>query len=290
MKIHLIDGTYELFRQYFGAPDAMAFKGKDVGATRGLMRTLLKLLREDATHVAVAFDQVIESFRNELFDGYKTGEGMPAELWEQFPLAEEGSEALGLVTWKMVEFEADDALSTAAARWRDHKDVEQVVIGTPDKDLGQCVRGDDVVLLDRRRKIVLNEAGIKEKFGVLPASIADYLALVGDAADGIPGVPRWGAKSTATVLSRYGHIEQIPQDPDTWDIKVRGKAGLSKSLEAERENAALYKTLATLRLDVPLKETLEDLEWKGADKEKMSAFCAKIGDSSLMERVHLWKP
>jgi 5'-3' exonuclease len=288
VKLHLIDGTYELFRQYYGAPGAYIHDGVEVGAVRGLLRSYLALLRDDATHVGVAYDQVIESFRNDMFDGYKTGDGIDPLLWDQFGLAEEGTEALGLVTWKMVEFEADDALATAAAKWRDAKDVEQVVICTPDKDLGQCVLGQQVVLLDRRRNLVLDEAAVKEKYGVAPESIPDWLGLVGDAADGIPGIPRWGAKSSATVLSRYESIENIPTDPEKWDIKVRGKASLSKSLEESREKAALYKKLATLRLDVPITESLGDLEWRGADRDKLQKFCDKIGDDGLIKRVHKW--
>jgi 5'-3' exonuclease len=288
VKVHLVDGTYELFRQYFGAPSAMSYQGREVGAVRSLLRSYLALLREQASHVGVAYDHVIESFRNKLFDGYKTGEGIPAELWDQFSLAEEGTEALGLVTWRMVEFEADDALATAAARWRSHEDVEQVVIATPDKDLGQCVREDKVVLLDRRQKLVLNEDAIKEKFGVFPVSIPDWLALVGDSADGIPGLPRWGAKSSAIILNRYETIEKIPKDPEKWDVKIRGQKGLAKTLQEQAAQARLYKSLTTLRLDVPLAESLEDLEWRGADREKLAAFCERTGDSRLMERVHKW--
>lgn len=283
MKLHLVDGTYELFRAFYAVPSMRAPDGREVGATRQLMRSLASLLSEPGvTHVAVAFDTVIESFRNELFDGYKTGEGIDPELWAQFPLAEEATRALGIVAWSMVELEADDAICAAAARWRD--EVEQVVICTPDKDLCQCVRDGRVVVLDRRREKVLDEEGVIEKFGVPPASIPDYLALVGDTADGIPGIPRWGAKSAAQVLARYGHIENIPPIPTRWDMKVRGAKTLSANLEEMREEAALYRTLATLREDVPLGESLSDLQWTGPRPE-LGAFCERIGESRVVERL-----
>jgi 5'-3' exonuclease len=289
--VHLVDGTYELFRSYFGAPPAMSPAGTEVGATRGILRSLLSLLREDGvTHVAVAFDHVIESFRNELFAGYKTGEGVPEELMSQFPLAERAAHALGVVVWSMVEFEADDALATGAARWGADDSVEQVVICTPDKDLTQCVRGSRVVCLDRRQRRVLDHAGTVEKFGVPPASIPDWLALVGDDADGIPGVPRWGAKSAAVVLARYGRIEAIPDDESRWEVDVRGAAALAASLRDRRPEAALYRTLATLRTDVPIRESLADLEWRGARRDELPALLAELGDDEGLERVHRWIP
>jgi 5'-3' exonuclease len=279
-----------LFRAHFGAPPARAPNGTEVGATRGILRTLLALLREDGvSHVACAFDHVIESFRNQLFDGYKTGEGVPEELMAQFPLAERAAHALGIVVWSMVEFEADDALATGAARWDADETVEQVVICSPDKDLAQCVRGSRVVCLDRRRRLVLDEAGTIQKFGVPPASIPDWLALVGDDADGIPGVPRWGAKSAGAVLARYGRIEAIPGDASQWSVSVRGASALAESLEQCRAEAALYKTLATLRRDVPLPETLADLEWRGARREELTALAREIGDDEVIERVGRWR-
>jgi len=285
-RVHLVDGTYELFRAHFGAPSARGRDGAEVGATRGLLRTLLALLREDGvTHVACAFDHVIESFRNRLFGGYKTGEGVPEELMAQFPLAERASHALGLVVWPMVEFEADDALATGAFRWGADEAVEQVVICSPDKDLAQCVRGSRIVCLDRRRRLVLDEAGTIEKFGVPPASIPDWLALVGDDADGIPGVPRWGAKSAAAVLARYGWIEAIPDDASAWAVAVRGAEALAESLRESRREAALYKRLATLRQDVPLPETLADLEWRGARREELAALAHEVLDEEVVERV-----
>lgn len=285
IRVHLVDGTYELFRAYFGAPKAEV-SGREVGATRGILRSLLSLVREDGvSHVGVAFDQVIESFRNQLFSGYKTGEGIEEELLSQFPLAERASHALGIVTWPMVDFEADDALATAAAGFAEDERVEQVRICTPDKDLAQCVSGRRVVRLDRMRRLLLDEDGVREKFGVSPDSIPDWLALVGDTADGIPGVPRWGEKAASTLLARFERIEDIPPNPDQWGVNVRGAAALARSLAEHREDAALYKTLATLRRDVPLRESLDDLEWKGARREELTALCGEIDDTEFPSRV-----
>ena len=283
MNIHLVDGTYELFRSYFAQPSRQAPDGREVGAVRGLVQTLLALLRqEEVTHVACAFDHVVESFRNELFAGYKTGEGTPEDLRSQFELAERSSQALGLVVWPMSEFEADDALASAAHRWGDDPAVEQVVICTPDKDLAQMVRGQRVVCLDRRREQTLDEAGVQLKFGVSPASIPDYLALVGDAADGIPGIPRWGAKSSGVVLARYYHLEQIPDNAIYWDVKVRGATAIAASLVERREEAKLYRELATLRLDVPLAESLDQLEWKGVQTPGFQELCGELGFTGLL--------
>jgi len=290
MRVHLVDGTYELFRAYFGAPEARSSAGIEVGATRGILRSLMALLREDGvTHVACAFDHVIESFRNDLFAGYKTGEGVPAELMAQFPLAERAAHALGLVVWPMVEFEADDALATSAARFSAESEVEQVLICTPDKDMAQCVRGAQVVCFDRMRRRVLDEAAIVEKFGVAPASIPDWLALVGDDADGIPGVPRWGAKSAAAVLAHYKHLEAIPDQAAQWTVPVRGAAALAQSLGEHRQEAVLYRRLATLRTDVPLAEGLDDLRWRGARRSELTALCREIGDEKFVERVTRWR-
>ena len=289
MKVHLVDGTYELFRAHFAMPSISAPDGREVGAVRGLVQTLINLLRQpDVTHVAIAFDSQILSFRNELFEGYKTGEGTPPELLEQFPLAERAAAALGLVVWPMAEFEADDALGTAAVRWQDAPDVEQIVLCSPDKDLAQVVRGDRVVTLDRRRDTIMNEAGVREKFGVSPASIPDYLGLVGDSADGIPGIPRWGAKGTAQVLDHYGHIEQIPPDATDWAINVRGAKSLAASLSENMQSALLYRHLATLRLDVPLTESVPDLEWQGAPKVAYQTLCDELGFGRLREGVGRW--
>ena len=289
MRVHLVDGTYELFRSYFGAPKAL-HDGVEVGATRGIMRSLHSLLREDGvTHVGIAFDTVIESFRNDLFEGYKTSFGVPDDLMSQFPLAEGAAEALGVVTWRMIEFEADDALATFAARAAADPVVDQVVICSPDKDLRQCVRGTRVVCLDRMRRTVIDEAGVVEKFGVPPSCIPDWLALVGDSADGYPGVPRWGARSASTMLAYYGHLEAIPDDVSKWKVTVRGAAALAESLRQHRIDVALYKTLATLREDVPLAETIEDLRWQGARRDDLVAFCDEIGDAELAERVERWR-
>lgn len=290
MRVHLVDGTYELYRAHFGAPDAVGPSGTAVGATRGLMRSLLSLLREDGvTHVACAFDHVIESFRNDLFESYKTSEGVPEELLAQFPLAERAVAALGVVVWPMVEFECDDALATAASQASALADVEQVVICSPDKDLTQCVRGSRVVCLDRMRRKIYDEAAVREKFGISPGSIPDWLALVGDDADGIPGVPRWGARSASTVLARYPHLEVIPDDEKRWEVTPRGSAGLATSLRAHRDAALLYRRLATLRTDVPLAETGDALRWRGADRSPLEALSREIGDDEIVSRVHRWR-
>ena len=291
IKVHLVDGTYELFRSYFGAPSARDGNGREVGATRGLMRSMLALLRQpDVTHVAAAFDTVIESFRNELFDGYKTGAGLDPDLFGQFELAERGLRAMGMVVWSMIDFEADDAIATAAARYGQLDEVDQVVMCTPDKDMSQCIEQRRVVGYDRRRDILIDEDGVMEKFGVAPASIPDWLALVGDDADGIPGIPRWGAKSSATVLRHYGHIDKIPRDVTQWDIKVRGSKSLVAQLDEHYDDALLYRTLATLRRDVPLEETLDDLRWRGAHKDELFAICDEIGlRGNFRSRVEQWR-
>jgi len=289
MKIHLVDGTYELFRAHFAMPPMQAPDGRPVSAVRGILRTLLVLLRQDdVSHVACAFDHVVESFRNKMFAGYKTGEGIPEDLLAQFELAERAVASLGIVVWPMVEFEADDAMATAAYRWRDAPGVEQVVICSPDKDLAQMVTGQRVVCLDRRKNVTIDEAGVWEKFGVAPESIPDYLGLVGDAADGIPGIPRWGAKTAARVLSRYTHIEAIPPDLSEWQVDLRGAAGIAASLEEHREEALLYRELATLRLDVELEETLEQLEWQGVRRRDFEELCAELGINELMVHPYEW--
>ena len=288
--MHLVDGTYELFRSHFGAPEALTADGTVVGATLGLLRSLLSLLREDGvTHIACAFDHVIESFRNDLFEGYKTSEGVPPELLAQFPLAERATSALGVVVWPMVEFEADDALATAAAQAAARPDVEQVVICSPDKDMAQCVRQTRVVCLDRMRRRVRDETAVREAFGVGPASIPDWLALVGDDADGFPGVPRWGKQSAAALLAHYGHLEAIPDEESQWKVAVRGSAALARSLREHREEALLYRRLATLRTDVPLNEETEALHWRGASRPDLVALCGEIGGADLLERVHRWQ-
>jgi len=292
MKIHLIDGTYELFRNYFGAPPKKASTGQEVGATLGLLRSLLMLLTSPGvTHVGVAFDHVIESFRNDLYAGYKTGAGVDPNLLAQFPLAEKAVAALGVVVWPMVKFEADDALATATARFKKNKAVEQIVVCSPDKDLAQLVDDARIVCWDRRRDIIMNEQGVVEKFGVKPHSIPDWLGLVGDAADGFPGIPGWGAKSASTVLARFEHIESIPDDPSRWNLKAisAGRAAsLAASLAQRRDEAYLYRTLATLRYEVPLKETLDGLKWQGA-YPRLKKLCHDLGDDRIPERISHWR-
>ena len=275
---HLIDGTFELFRSYFGAPPAKSRTGIEIGATIGLTRSLVSWLRTGAvTHAGIAFDHVIESFRNDLFPGYKTGEGLDPELYAQFPMAEDAARALGLVVWPMTTFEADDALASAAAQCDAALGIDHVVIASPDKDLCQCVRGTKVVAWDRMRGNTLNADGVVAKFGVPPAVIPDWLALVGDTADGIPGITGWGAKSAATLLAAYGSIEAIPEDPAAWTVAVRSRDRLAAALNADRDAAMLYRTLATLRLDVPIVATEQTLRWGGLDAQALAAFWASIG-------------
>jgi 5'-3' exonuclease len=265
MQIHLVDATYELFRAHYAPrPPVRGRDGLILSGVSGLCDQILYLLREEgATHVGCATDHVIESFRNDLFPGYKSSAGMDPALLAQFPIAEEAIEALGVVLWPMVEFEADDALASGAAQAARDERVERVIICTPDKDLAQCVRGARVVQMDRRTRTIRDEAGVIAKFGVPPESIPDYLALVGDAADGFPGLPGWGAKSTAAVLARFGHIESIPADWRTWQVNAAGAGALAATLARERDRALLFRKLATLRTDIPLFSSVDDLFWKG---------------------------
>ena len=284
MKVHLVDGTYELFRHFFGAPPHRNAAGQEVAAVRGVVGSVLQLLSEGATHVGVATDHVIESFRNDLWPGYKTGDGVDPDLWSQAWPLEEALVALGVAVWPMVELEADDALASAAAVAGDDGGVEQVIICTPDKDLGQCVRGTRVVQLDRRRDQLIDEGGVVAKFGVGPTSIPDYLALVGDSADGFPGLAGWGAKSAAAVLARWRHIEDIPGDPSDWDVTVRGAAKLAATLQECRADAALFKELATLRIDRSLLARAEDLRWRGPTSE-FERLCAQFEGPGLNRRA-----
>ena len=285
MHVHLIDGTYELYRSYYGAPPAQDPNGREVGGVRGLLASLTSLLREPGvTHVGIAFDTVIESFRNELFAGYKTGEGIEPALWAQFPLAERAARALGLVVWPMVAFEADDALATIAVRAAADARVERVFVCTPDKDLAQVVRGERIVQLDRKKQLVLDEAAVRAKYGIAPASIPDWLALVGDDQDGIPGLPRWGATSASSLLAHYQHLDAIPDAAADWAVRVRGAEALAKVLREQRADAELYRTLATLRTDVPLAEDVDALRWRGPSSE-LAPFLRELGYERLLERV-----
>jgi 5'-3' exonuclease len=284
MKVHLVDGTYELFRHFFGAPPHRNGAGQEVAAVRGVVASVLQLLGEGATHVGVATDHVIESFRNDLWPGYKTGEGVDPDLWSQAWPLESALAALGVLVWPMVELEADDALASGALVAGSDPEVEQVVICTPDKDLGQCVRGDRIVQLDRRKDLLIDEGGVTAKFGVGPTSIPDYLALVGDSADGFPGLAGWGAKSAATVLSRWSHIEDIPPDPADWGVVVRGASKLATTLEAHRGEARLFKDLATLRIDRSLLGDVDELLWRGPTDE-FAGICAALDAPGIARRA-----
>ena len=289
MKIHLVDGTYELFRAHFGAPPKKAPNGMEIGATLGLVRSMMLLLSDpEVTHVGVAFDHVIESFRNKLYPGYKSSEGVDPVILNQFGLAEKMVSALGLVIWPMTKFEADDAIATAVAKFKKVKSVEQIVICSVDKDLMQMVDGTRVISWDRRREIILDEKGVIEKFGVSPESIPDYLALVGDSADGYPGVQGWGAKSTAAVLAKFSHIESIPKDPGKLPLGLGRATTLVENLQQNYDDALLFRELSTLRTDVPLKETLKDLEWRGA-YPRLKKLCKELGDERIPERVTRWR-
>jgi 5'-3' exonuclease len=263
MDVYLVDGTYELFRHFYAVPSAREADGREVGAVRGVLTSMLGMINSGARYVGVATDHVIESFRNRMWPGYKTGAGIDPDLYSQFPLLEEGLIALGIVTWPMVEYEADDALAAAAAAAARDPRVDRVLICTPDKDLAQCVRGTRVVQRDRRARVDRDEAGVIAKFGVPPASIPDYLALVGDSADGYPGLTGWGAKSAAAVLAKFGHLEAIPSDWRTWSVNASRPGMLAQTLERDRERVLLFRDLATLREDIPLFASVDELKWSG---------------------------
>lgn len=288
MKVFLVDGTYELFRHYFAMPKARDARGREVGAVRGVLASLLAMMRDGVTHIGVATDHVIESFRNNLWNDYKTSEGVEPDLLSQFPILEEVLSAAGIVVWPMVEFEADDALASACALALKDRRVEQVVICTPDKDLAQCVQGSRVVQLIRRTGAIIDEAGVIAKFGVSPQTIPDYLALVGDSADGYPGLRGWGAKSTSAVLSKFGHIESIPLSARDWHVNVLNSASLADVLERERELALLFRTLATLKRDIPLFESADSLRWTGA-REDFDAI-RRLLDQAVTEKSPGTKP
>jgi 5'-3' exonuclease len=288
VRLHLLDGTYELFRAHYGRRDTvLAPDGHDIRATLGILESTLALLREPGvTHLASSFDTVIESFRNDMFPGYKSSAGMEEELLRQFPFAEDALEAIGVVVWRNIEFEADDALAAAAVRWVD--DVEQVVICSPDKDMSQVVVGNRIVTYNRREQKILDEGAVVEKFGIHPESIPDYLALVGDTADGVPGLIGWGARSASAVLARFPRLELIPPDPAHWEVQVRGAAKLAATLAASQEEVYLYRELTTLRLDAPIDESLEELEWRGVPVDRFRDFCAVMGFDPDSINVHRW--
>jgi len=284
MDVHLIDGTYELFRHFFAVPASADVNGQEVGAVRGVLASVVSMIEQGATHLGVATDHVVESFRNDLYPGYKTSEGVAPELLSQFPILEEALEAMGVLVWPMVEFEADDALASAAAKAAKDDRVGQVIICTPDKDLCQCVVGTRVVQLDRRRDAVRDEAGVVAKFGVNPGSIPDYLAVVGDSADGFPGVQGWGQKAAALALSQYPHLEDIPKDWRAWHPSIKRARALSEALFAAWDDALLFRKLATLRLDVPVFATVDDLRWQGP-RPNFSEHCHRMKSPVLFGRV-----
>lgn len=289
MDVHLIDGTYELFRYFYAVPSATDATGQDIGAVRGVLGTVLSMIEAGATHLGVATDHVVESFRNDLYPGYKTSEGVPPELHSQFPILEEALQALGVMVWPMTYFEADDALASAAANAARDKRVKRVVICTPDKDLAQCVVGTRVVQLDRRREIVRDEAGVEAKFGVRPQSIPDYLALVGDSADGYPGISGWGTKAAAMVLSHYERLENIPKDFHHWHPSIRRARPLAESLFGAWDEALLFRQLATLRLDVPVFDSVDDLAWKGP-LPAFEIWCTRLNADALRRRASAKMP
>jgi len=282
--VHLIDGTYELFRHFFAVPSALDAKGREVGAVRGVLASILSLIESGATHLGVATDHVVESFRNDLYSGYKTGGGIPEPLHSQFPLLEEALEAMGIVVWPMVEYEADDALASAAVKAAHDHRVGQVIICTPDKDLAQCVAGTRVVQLDRRRNILRDEAGVVGKFGVKPESIPDYLAVVGDSSDGFPGLPGWGPKAASLTFSRHPHLEDVPKDWRQWNPSIRGVRRLCGVLTEHWHDALLYRTLATLRLDVPVFGSVDELQWTGPRPE-FEKYCDQLQAGGLSARA-----
>jgi 5'-3' exonuclease len=284
MDVHLVDGTYELFRHFFAVPSAADTSGNEVGAVRGVLASVMGLIEGGATHVGVATDHVVESFRNDLYPGYKTSDGVPAPLLAQFPVLEEALESMGVVVWPMVRYEADDALASAAVKAARDNRVRQVIVCTPDKDLAQCVTGSRVVQLDRMRGILRDEAGVQAKWGVRPESIPDYLAVVGDSADGFPGLPGWGPKAAALTFSQYPHLESVPKDWRQWHPSIRGARRLSAVLMEQWSNALLYRTLATLKLDVPVFETVDEIEWKGPGPE-FERYCERIQFPGLHARA-----
>jgi 5'-3' exonuclease len=284
MDIYLIDGTYELFRHFFAVPSSTDKGGQEIGAVRGVLGSVFSMIEAGVTHLGVATDHVVESFRNELYPDYKTSEGVPPELLSQFPILEEALQAMGVAVWPMTYFEADDALASAAAKAAKDDRVKQVIICTPDKDLAQCVVGNRIVQLDRRREITRDEAGVEEKFGVKPTSIPDFLAVTGDSADGYPGIAGWGQKGAALVLSQYSHLENIPKDWHKWHPSIRRAQPLAESLFSAWDDALLFRTLATLRLDTPVFENVDDIRW-ARPQASFEAYCERINAQGLYRRL-----
>ncbi len=292
MEVHLVDGTYELFRHFFAVPSRQTADGREVGAIRGVLTSMLLLLESGATHVAVATDHVIRSFRNDMWDGYKDGSGIDSAITEQFEPLEEALSALGLCVWPMIEFEADDGLAAGAVLAAADKRVKRVLICTPDKDLAQCVGasgtitagGEKVFQWDRRKDVLFDANAVQEKFGVMPESIPDYLALVGDNADGFPGLAGWGAKSAATVLSQYTKLDKIPDDASDWEIEIRGREKLANTLSQNRELALRFRKIATVRTDAPVSKSVDELRWQGPQKN-FAAICEQMGADALVERA-----
>jgi 5'-3' exonuclease len=284
MDVHLIDGTYELFRHFYAVPPSQDVNGLEIAATRAVLRSVLSMIEQGATHLGVATDHVVESFRNDLYPGYKTSAGVPPTLLSQFPILEEALDAMGVVVWPMVEYEADDALASAATKAAQDERVRQVIICTPDKDLSQCVRGTRVVQLDRRRAILRDEVAVEAKFGVKPQSIPDYLAVLGDSADGFPGIPGWGEKAAAATLSRYRQLENIPRNWQEWHPSIGNARRLATSLFNAWDDALLFRKLATLRLDVPVFESVDELRWKGP-RPSFAELCRVMGAPDLLDRA-----
>jgi 5'-3' exonuclease len=284
MLVHLVDGTYELFRHHFALPSHVDPDGMEVAATRGVLSSMIGMLEEGATHIGVATDRTVESFRNELYEGYKSGEELDPELGDQFALLDDVLRAAGFTVFSMIEHEADDGMGAAAAIAAADPRVEQVIICTPDKDLGQCVVDDRVVQLDRRKGLLIDRQGVIDKFGVPPESIPDYLALMGDTSDGFPGLPGWGAKSASTVLARYGHIENIPADVETWEVQVRGAAKLSATLNEQLDLALLFRTIATIVTEAPTMHSVDELLWNGPT-DAFAALADRIGASRMIPRL-----
>jgi 5'-3' exonuclease len=284
MLVHLVDGTYELFRHHFALPSHVTADGMEVAAARGVLSSMIGMLEEGATHIGIATDRTVESFRNELYEGYKTGEELDPELGDQFPLLDDLLRAAGFTVFSMIEHEADDGMGAAAAIAAADPRVDQVIICTPDKDLGQCVVDDRVVQLDRRKGLIINRQGVIDKFGIPPESIPDYLGLMGDTADGFPGLPGWGAKSASTVLARYGHIENIPADFEQWDVQVRGAAKLSATLNDQLELALLFRTIATIVTDAPTMQSVDELLWTGPT-DALPALAERVGASRMIPRL-----